>query len=155
MSGYRNIANMIFRKYRIVRSIIWSIECIDSQKFRTNIIQLIGIVYYFILILYSKETDLIRLNDYYAEMCIDEIYEDFVIEIATKVAKQVKGKVYYGYATLEDMWYVIVKTRELGEKRFFLDTLDYDMLSGVSSKEIADDIVKFYRKIIEKRFFIV
>lgn len=86
---------------------------------------------------------------------VDEIYEDFVIEIATKVAKQVKGKVYYGYATLEQMWYVIVKTHELGEKRFFLDTLDYDMLSGVSSKEIADNIVKIYRKIIEKRFFIV
>lgn len=86
---------------------------------------------------------------------IDEIYEDFVIEIATKVAKQVKGKVYYGFATLEDMWYIIVKTRELGEKRFFLDTLDYDMLSGVSSKEIADNIVKIYRKIIEKRFFII
>ena len=86
---------------------------------------------------------------------IDEIYEDFVIEIATKVAKQVKGKVYYGYATIENMWYVIVKTRKLGEKRFFLDTLDYDMLSGVSSKEIADNIVKFYRRIIEKRFFII
>ena len=86
---------------------------------------------------------------------VDEIYENFVIEIATKVAKQVKGKVYYGYATVEDMWYVIVKTRELGEKRFFLDTLDYDMLSGVSSKEISDNIVKFYRKIIEKRFFII
>ena len=53
------------------------------------------------------------------------------------------------------MWYVIVKTRELGEKRFFLDTLDYDMLSGVSSKEIADNIVKFYHKIIERRFFII
>ena len=86
---------------------------------------------------------------------IDEIYEDFVIEIATKVAKQVKGKVYYSYATLENMWYIIVKTRELGEKRFFLDTLDYDMLSGVSSKEIADNVVKFYRKIIERRFFII
>ena len=86
---------------------------------------------------------------------VDEIYQDFVIEIATKVARQVKGKVYYGYATLENMWYVIVKTHELGEKRFFLDTLDYDMLSGVSSKEIADNIVKFYRKIIEKRFFII
>ena len=86
---------------------------------------------------------------------IDEIYEDFVIEIATKVAKQVKGKVYYGFATVEDMWYVIVKTRELGEKRFFLDTLDYDMLSGVSSKEIADNVVKFYRRIIERRFFII
>lgn len=86
---------------------------------------------------------------------VDEIYEDFVVEIATKVARQVKGKVYYGYATLENMWYVIVKTRELGEKRFFLDTLDYDMLSGVSSKEIADNIVKIYRKIIEKRFFII
>lgn len=86
---------------------------------------------------------------------IDEIYEDFVIEIATKVAKQVKGKVYYGYATLENMWYIIVKTHELGEKRFFLDTLDYDMLSGVSSKEIADNIVKFYKRIIEKRFFII
>lgn len=86
---------------------------------------------------------------------VDEIYEDFVVEIATKVARQVKGKVYYGFATLENMWYVIVKTRELGEKRFFLDTLDYDMLSGVSSKEIADNIVKFYHRIIEKRFFII
>lgn len=86
---------------------------------------------------------------------VDEIYEDFVIEIATKVARQVKGKVYYGFATVEDMWYVIVKTRELGEKRFFLDTLDYDMLNNVSSKEIADNIVKIYHKIIERRFFII
>lgn len=86
---------------------------------------------------------------------IDEIYEDFVIEIATKVARQVKGKVYYGFATVENMWYVIVKIREIGEKRFFLDTLDYDMWSGVSSKEIADNIVKFYHKIIERRFFII
>ena len=90
-----------------------------------------------------------------SQLEVDGIYEDFVIGIATKVAKQVRGKVYYGFATLEDMWYIIVKTRELGEKRFFLDTLDYDMLSGVSSKEIADNIVKFYRKIIERRFFII
>lgn len=50
------------------------------------------------------------------------------------------------------MWYVIVKTRELGEKRFFLDTLDYDMITGVSSKEISDNIVKLYHRIIERRF---
>jgi hypothetical protein len=86
---------------------------------------------------------------------VDEIYENFVIEIATKVAKKVKGKVFYGYATVEDMWYIIVKTRELGEKRFFLDTLDYDMLTGVSSKEISDNIINIYRKIIERRFFII
>lgn len=86
---------------------------------------------------------------------IDEIYEDFVIEIATKVAKKVKGNVFYGYANIEDMWYVIVKTRELGEKRFFLDTLTYDMMNGVSSKEISDNIVKLYHKIIERRFFII
>lgn len=86
---------------------------------------------------------------------IDAIYDDFVIEIATKVAKKVKGKVFYGYANIEGMWYVIIKTSELGEKRFFLDALDYDMLSGVSSKEIADKIVKLYHKIIEKRFFII
>ena len=86
---------------------------------------------------------------------IDEIYEDFVVEIATKVAKKVKGKVFYGYANIENMWYVIVKTRELGEKRFFLDTLDYDMINGVSSKEISDNIVKLYYRIIERRFFIV
>lgn len=85
---------------------------------------------------------------------IDEIYEDFVIEIATKVAKKVKGKVFYGYANIEGMWYVIVKTHELGEKRFFLDTLDYDMLNGVSSKEISDNIVKLYHKIVERKFFI-
>lgn len=86
---------------------------------------------------------------------VEEIYEDFVIEIATKVARQVKGKVYYGFATVEDMWYIIVKTRELGEKRFFLDTLDYDMLTGVTSKEISDNIVKFYKELIKKRFFII
>lgn len=85
---------------------------------------------------------------------IDEIYEDFVVKIASKVTKKVKGKVFYGYANIENMWYVIVKTRELGEKRFFLDTLDYDMMNGVSSKEIADNIIKIYCKIIERRFFL-
>lgn len=86
---------------------------------------------------------------------IDRVYEDFVLEIATKVNKKVKAKVFYGYANIEGMWYVIVKTRELGEKRFFLDTLDYDMLTGVSSKEISDKILKLYHKIVERRFFIV
>ena len=86
---------------------------------------------------------------------IDYIYQDFVFEIATKVAKKVKGKVLYGYASIENMWYIIVKTKEMGEKRFFLDTLDYDMLTGVSSKEISDSIVKLYHRIIEKRFFII
>lgn len=86
---------------------------------------------------------------------IDEIYEDFVIEIATKVATKVKGKIFYGYANIENMWYIIVKTRELGEKRFFLDTLTHDMMCGVSPKEIADSIVKLYHKIIERRFFII
>ena len=86
---------------------------------------------------------------------IDDIYEDFVVEIASKVAKKVKGKVFYGYANIENMWYVIVKTRELGEKRFFLDTLYYDMITGVSSKEISDNIVKLYHRIIERRFFLV
>ena len=86
---------------------------------------------------------------------IDEIYEDFVIEIVTKVAIKVKGKVYYGYASIEDMWYIIIKTRELGEKRFFLDTLNYDMLTGVSSKEISNNIINIYHRLIEKRFFII
>lgn len=84
---------------------------------------------------------------------IDEVFEDFVIEIASEVTKRVKGKIFYGYDNIEDMWYVIVKTRELGEKRFFLNTLDYDMIAGLSSKKIADKIVKYYRKIVERRFF--
>lgn len=86
---------------------------------------------------------------------IDEVYEDFVVEIANKVANRVKAKVFYGYANIENMWYVIVKTRELGEKRFFLDTLDYDMMTSVSSKEISDKILKLYHKIVERRFFTV
>lgn len=86
---------------------------------------------------------------------IDYIYQDFVFEIASKVAKKVKGKVFYGYASIEDMWYIIIKTRELGEKRFFLDTLDYDMLTGVSSNEISNGIIKIYYGLIEKRFFII
>ena len=86
---------------------------------------------------------------------IDEIYEDFVIEIATKVSKKVKQKVFYGYNNIEGMWYIIIKTRELGEKRFFLDTLDYDMLTGVTSKEISDNILKIYHRIVNERFFII
>lgn len=90
-----------------------------------------------------------------SQTVIDEVYEDFVIEIASKVAKRVKGQVFYGYDNIEDMWYVIVKTHKLGEKRFFLNMLDYDMMSGVSSKEIADKIVKYYKRIVESRFFII
>lgn len=86
---------------------------------------------------------------------VDEVYEDFVMEIASEVANRVKGKIFYGYANIENMWYVIVKTDELGEKRFFLNTLDYDMMSGVSSKKIANKIVKYYRRIVERRFFII
>ena len=86
---------------------------------------------------------------------IDEVYEDFVIEIATKVSTKVKGKIFYGYANIEDMWYIIIKTRELGEKRFFLNTLTRDMMNGISSKEISDNIVKLYRDIIKRRFFII
>ena len=98
---------------------------------------------------------MLHKNRKMSQVEIDEIYDDFVVEIANKVAKKVKGKVFYGYANIEDMWYVIIKTRELGEKRFFLDTLDYEMLSGISSKEIADNILKLYHRIIEKRFFII
>lgn len=90
-----------------------------------------------------------------SQLEVDVVYENFVIEIASEVAKRVKGKIFYGYANIEDMWYVIIKTHELGEKRFFLNTLDYDMMSGVSSKEIADKIVKYYRRIVERRFFII
>lgn len=89
------------------------------------------------------------------KMSQSEVYEDFVIEIALKVAKRVKGKVFYGYDNIEDMWYVILKTQELGEKRFLLNTLDYYMMSGVSSQKIADKIVKYYRRIVERRFFII
>lgn len=98
---------------------------------------------------------MLHKNRKMSQVEIDEIYDDFVVEIANKVAKKVKGKVFYGYANIEDMWYIIIKTRELGEKRFFLDTLDYEMLSGISSKEIADNILKLYYRIIEKRFFII
>lgn len=86
---------------------------------------------------------------------IDEIYKDFVIEIATKVSTKVKGKIFYGYANIEDMWYIIIKTRELGEKRFFLNALTRDMMNGISSKEISNNIVKLYHDIIKRRFFII
>lgn len=98
---------------------------------------------------------MLHKNRKMSQLEVDEVYEDFVIEIASEVAKRVKGKIFYGYANIEDMWYVTLKTQELGEKRFFLNTLDYDMMSGVSSKKIADKIVKYYRRIVEKRFFII
>ena len=102
-----------------------------------------------------KEVHILRTNRKMSQGEIDDIYEDFVKEITRKVAKQVKGKLFYGYDIIEDLWYVIVKTRELGEKRFILATLDYDMQTDVSSNEIATNIVKIYHGIIEERFFII
>lgn len=42
--------------------------------------QLIDIVYSYILVLYSDYSDLMCLNDYYASMCIDEMYKRLMIE---------------------------------------------------------------------------
>ena len=79
--SYRNTNKIIWQYYRMVRSIIWSHECIDIIKFRTNIMQLITIVYSFIILLYSTELALMRLNDYYVEMCIDEMHERLRLEM--------------------------------------------------------------------------
>lgn len=80
MSFYRDKSKIIYRRYRMIRKFIWTTRFIEHTSFRANIMLLINIVSNYTFIIYGEYEELVALNKYYAQICIDEMYERIKIE---------------------------------------------------------------------------
>lgn len=73
MNFYKIKNKIIYRKYRMVKKIIWSIKYTDMKSFKSDIMTLINTVNSYNYLMYGEYICLYELNNYYAEMCIDEM----------------------------------------------------------------------------------
>lgn len=80
MSFYRVKYKIIYRRYRMIRKFIWTTKFIEPTSFRADIMLLINLISTYTFVIYGAYTRLVDLNDYYADMCIDEMYERIKLE---------------------------------------------------------------------------
>lgn len=80
MSFYRDKYKIIYRRYRMVRKFIWTTKFIKPASFRADIMLLINLISSYTFMIYGDYMWLVALNDYYANVCIDEMYERIKIE---------------------------------------------------------------------------
>lgn len=80
MSFYRDKYKIIYRRYRMIRKFIWTTKFIKLASFRADIMLLINLISSYTFMIYGEYMWLVALNDYYANVCIDEMYERIKIE---------------------------------------------------------------------------
>lgn len=80
MSSYRDKYKIIYRRYRMIRKFIWTTKFIKPASFRADIMLLINLISSYTFMIYGEYMWLVALNDYYANVCIDEMYERIKIE---------------------------------------------------------------------------
>lgn len=80
MSFYQIKNKIIFRRYRMIRKIIWSINITDCVSFRADIMLLINLISSYTLMVYGENECLLNLVNYYAKMCIDEMHSRIKLE---------------------------------------------------------------------------
>lgn len=80
MSFYRDKYKIIYRRYRMIRKFIWTTKFIEPTSFRADIMLLINLIASYTHMIYGANMWLVALNDYYENMCIDEMYERIKIE---------------------------------------------------------------------------
>lgn len=80
MSFYRDKNKIIYRRYRMIRKFIWTTKFIKPASFRADIMLLINVISSYTFMIYGEYMWLVALNDYYANVCIDEMYERIKIE---------------------------------------------------------------------------
>lgn len=80
MSFYQDKSKIIYRRYRMIRKFIWTTKFIEPTSFRANIMLLINMTASYTFMIYGEYMWSVALNDYYAQMCIDEMYERIKIE---------------------------------------------------------------------------
>ena len=80
MNFYKIKNKIIYRKYRVVRKIIWSIKYTDMKSFKSDIMLLINTINFYNDIIYGQHICLQELNNYYTEICIDEMEKRMKLE---------------------------------------------------------------------------
>lgn len=80
MSFYRDKYKIIYRRYRMIRKFIWTTKFIKPASFRADIMLLINLISSYTFMIYGEYMWLVALNDYYVNVCIDEMYERIKIE---------------------------------------------------------------------------
>lgn len=75
MSFYRDKYKIIYHRYRMIRKFIWTTKFIEPISFRADIMLLINLIASYTRMIYGEYMWLVDLNDYYANMCIDEMHE--------------------------------------------------------------------------------
>lgn len=80
MSFYRDKYKIIYRRYRMIGKFIWTTKFIDPISFRADIMLLINLISSYTFMIYGAYMRLVDLNDYYADMCIDEMHERIKLE---------------------------------------------------------------------------
>ena len=84
MSFYRDKSKIIYRRYRMIRQIIWSFKYVDNVSFRANIMLLINIISSYTYMVYGEYGYLLLLDDYYSNMCIKEMCKRIRLEFDTR-----------------------------------------------------------------------
>lgn len=80
MSFYRDKYKIIYRRYRMIRKFIWTTKFIEPISFRSDIMLLINLIASYTHMIYAANMWLVALNDYYENMCIDEMHERIKLE---------------------------------------------------------------------------
>lgn len=80
MNYYQNASKIIFRRYRMIRKVIWCLPYVDLNSFTSNITILISAVYTQMRVMYRNHSCLLDLNIYYRNVCIDEMNERIELE---------------------------------------------------------------------------
>lgn len=80
MTYYQIKNKLIYRRYRVLKSIIQEIKYINIKSFKCNVLLLLDIIYSYTNSIYGCDDYLYRLNNYYSKLCIAEMNERIFIE---------------------------------------------------------------------------
>ena len=81
MSFYQIKNKIIFRKYRMIRKIIWTINITDCVSFKANIMLLISMISAYTYMVSGNYSQLVALNDFYECMCLEEMDKRLMLEM--------------------------------------------------------------------------
>lgn len=78
--NYRIKNKVIYRRYRVIKNIIWSIKYISEESFKSDIMMLINITNTYTDLEYGHFKCLYDLNNYYTVLCIKEMHDRIKLE---------------------------------------------------------------------------
>ena len=81
MNFYRVKSKIIYRRYRLIKRIIWTYKYTDSINFKANIMLLISMISGYTYMLYGNYSQLVALNDFYKCMCLMEMHKRLMLEM--------------------------------------------------------------------------